>query len=146
MSRLVAALAFWPVLGAAAEAPAVLPSTGTSGLLQMLLGLAVVLGVIAGTAWLARRYLPGGARSGGPVKVVGGTLVGPRERVVVVEVDDTWIVVGVTPTQVNALHTLPRPAHAESLPAAPFPPPGSTLARWLSAARRPGGSGGEPPA
>ncbi len=45
-------------------------------------------------------------------------MVGPRERVVVVEVGDTWIVLGVTATHVNALHTLARPpvsATADSL-------------------------------
>jgi flagellar protein FliO/FliZ len=75
---------------------------------QVAVALAVVVAAIAGAAWLMRRALPL-ASAGGHVRVVGGTMVGPRERVVVVEVGDTWLVLGVTATHVNALHTLARP-------------------------------------
>jgi flagellar protein FliO/FliZ len=37
--------------------------------------------------------------------------VGPKERVVVVEVGETWLVVGVAPGQVTALHNMPRIAN-----------------------------------
>jgi flagellar protein FliO/FliZ len=55
------------------------------------------------------------------VKVVGGVMLGPRERLVVVEVGETWLLLGVGGGQVSTLHTLSRPegfadtAHA-SLP------------------------------
>ncbi|MBK8018683.1 MAG: flagellar biosynthetic protein FliO [Betaproteobacteria bacterium] len=133
MIRLAAiALPIAPALASAAET---VPPSGTlTTLLQVLLGLGVVMAAIAGAAWLARRYLPGGGMGSGPVRVVGGVMVGPKERVVVVEVNDTWLVLGVTATQVNELHTLPRPAHAStSTPSSVFPPPGSALARWLRA-------------
>ncbi|HAN55494.1 MAG TPA: flagellar assembly protein FliO, partial [Betaproteobacteria bacterium] len=42
------------------------------------------------------------------VRVVGGVSVGGRERVLIVEVADQWIVVGVAPGRVNALATMPR--------------------------------------
>ena len=41
--------------------------------------------------------------------------LGQRERVVVVEVGATWLVLGVTTNQINTLHTLP----AQALPHAP---------------------------
>jgi flagellar protein FliO/FliZ len=89
----------------------VLPASSTFGTLaQVVFGLAVVMGAIALTAWLARRYMPAVRGVGGLVKVVGGVMVGPKERVVVVEVGDTWLVLGVTAQQVNTLHSLPRPA------------------------------------
>jgi flagellar protein FliO/FliZ len=90
----------------AANAPSEASTFGT--FFQVVAALAVVVAAIAGAAWLMRRALPL-ASAGGHVRVVGGTMVGPRERVVVVEVGDTWIVLGVTATQVNALHTLARP-------------------------------------
>lgn len=74
----------------------------------MLLSLALILGLFVLAAWLAKRYLPQAGKSG-PVKVVGATMVGPRERVVVVEVEDTWLVLGVGSGQVRTLHTLPKP-------------------------------------
>ena len=44
----------------------------------------------------------------GLLRIVAGTAVGPRERVVVVEVGDTWLVLGVAPGQVSALAEIPR--------------------------------------
>jgi flagellar protein FliO/FliZ len=85
----------------------------TSGsLLTVLLSLALILGGFVALAWLARRYLPGlGAQ--GVVKVVGTTAVGTRERVVVVEVDNTWLLLGVGGGNVRLLHTLPRPVGSD---------------------------------
>lgn len=83
------------------------PDTAAS-MLTVLLSLALILGGFVAVAWLARRYLPGmGAQ--GAVKVVGTTPVGPRERVVVVEVDGTWLLLGVGGGNVRLLHTLPKP-------------------------------------
>lgn len=79
--------------------------------LTVLLSLALILGGFVAVAWFARRYLPGmGAQ--GAVKVVGSTAVGARERVVVVEVEDTWLLLGVGGGNVRLLHTLPKPARA----------------------------------
>ena len=70
--------------------PAFAASGTASSMLTVLLSLALILGGFVAVAWFARRYLPGmGAQ--GAVKVVGTTAVGARERVVVVEVDDTWL-------------------------------------------------------
>jgi len=93
------------------------PAVGASGLLQAGLGMVLVLGLIFACAWLARRF--GLPRFGGGqlVKVVASSMVGQRERVVVVEVGATWLVLGVTASQVNTLHTLP----AQAVPAAPAP-------------------------
>ena len=84
------------------------PDTASS-MLTVLLSLVLILGGFVAVAWFARRYLPGmGAQ--GAVKVVGSTAVGTRERVVVVEVDGTWLLLGVGGGNVRLLHTLPRPA------------------------------------
>ena len=94
------------------------PVVGASGLMQAGLGMMVVLGLIFLCAWLARRF--GLQRFGGGhvVKVVSSSSVGQRERVVVVEVGATWLVLGVTPSQINTLHTLPAQA-VTGAPAAP---------------------------
>jgi flagellar protein FliO/FliZ len=96
-------------------------------------GLAIVMGAIALTAWLARRYMPAVRGVGGLVKVVGGVMVGPKERIVVVEVGDTWLVLGVTAQQVNALHTLPRPAGTAAESSRPSE---SEFSSWLGRALR----------
>jgi flagellar protein FliO/FliZ len=86
-----------------------LAATDTAGsMLTVLLSLVLILGGFVAVAWFVRRYLPGmGAQ--GAVKVVGTTPVGARERVVVIEVDDTWLLLGVGGGNVRLLHTLPKP-------------------------------------
>jgi flagellar protein FliO/FliZ len=90
---------------------------------QALFGLLVVLAVIGALAWVARRVsLPGGQRAA-LLKTVSGLSLGQRERVVVVEVADTWLVLGVTAQSINTLHTMPRgelPAQATAAQANPF--------------------------
>lgn len=93
--------------------PAWAATGATSGLVTVLLSLVLILGGFVALAWLARRYLPGMAAQG-VAKVVGTTAVGARERVVVVEVTDTWLVLGVGGGNVRLLHTLPRPADVEA--------------------------------
>jgi flagellar protein FliO/FliZ len=89
----------------AAESPAV--STAGS-LLQVFIGLVAVLLLIAVTAWVAKRL--GVARGGSSnlLHVVSSVAVGARERVVILEVGESWLVVGVAPGSVNALMTLPK--------------------------------------
>jgi flagellar protein FliO/FliZ len=104
---------------AAAEPPPV--STG-GALFQGLLGLLIVFAALAAFFWFLRRFSPGQTGAQGVVKVVGGVMVGPRERLVVVEVGDTWLLLGVGGGQVNTLHTLPRPSNY--VPSSQEPLPG----------------------
>jgi len=106
---------------AAAAEP--LPQTSAFGaFFQALLGLVVVLGMLYGFFWFLRRYGPTQSGAQGVVKVVGGVMLGPRERLVVVEVRDTWVLVGVAAGHVSALHTLAKPegVDAPSEPASPL--------------------------
>jgi len=116
--RSVAALlpSLWPMLTEAADVPAATP-LGPE-LLQTTIGLAIVLALIFGLAWLLRRVGPTGRGSGGVLRVVASHAVGQRERVVILEVGEQWLVLGVAPGRVNALQTLPRGAVPESAPAA----------------------------
>ncbi len=102
----------------AAEPPAV--SAG-GALFQGLVGLLIVLAALAVFFWFLRRFSPGQSGAQGAVKVVGGVMLGPRERLVVVEVGDTWLLLGVGGGQVNTLHTLPRPAGYVPVAGEPLP-------------------------
>lgn len=82
--------------------------------LQMLFGLGVVLAAIAVTAWLLRRLAPGQVGGVGDLRVVAAVAVGPKERVVLVDVGDTRLVLGVAPGLVTRLHEMPRPDDADS--------------------------------
>lgn len=122
------------------------PATGApispisiGGALQVFFGLAVVLATVALVAWLLKRLAPGHVSAGGALKLVGGIAVGPKERVVVVEIGDTWLVVGVAPGQVTALHQLPKIEHAATEGLATSGSP--RFAEWLSVVMKQRGVG-----
>jgi flagellar protein FliO/FliZ len=83
------------------------PSLGFGAVLQTLLGLAIVIAFVFGCAWLARKFGVAGTKRTGLVKVIGGASLGNKERVSVVEIGDTWLVLGAAPGNVRLLHTMP---------------------------------------
>jgi flagellar protein FliO/FliZ len=83
---------------------------GGGMLAQLTLGLMVVLALAVGLSWLLRRYaLP----RDGLIRVAGGLPLGHRERLLLVEVDNTRLLLGITPTQIQTLHVF-APATAET--------------------------------
>jgi flagellar protein FliO/FliZ len=98
--------------------------------LHMLAMLLLVLAVIGVSAWLLKRFAANPGAASGAIKVIAGAAVGQRERVVLVEIGGTWLVLGVAPGQVRTLHTLPKASAEPSgneLPA----PPGKGFQVWL---------------
>ncbi len=94
-----------PVLAHAADA--VTGATGAGALAQAGLGLFAIIALILGLAWLARRAGLVRHVQGGVMKVVGSTSLGARQRLLLVEVGDTWLVLGVSAGEIRTLHTLP---------------------------------------
>ncbi len=94
-------------LPGAALAQTALPDAGAS-LFQVVIGLGAVIAALIGGIWLLKRVSHAHGAAAGGLRVIAGASVGPRERVVLVEVEDTWLVVGVAPGQVNALHQMPK--------------------------------------
>lgn len=103
----------WAWAATPATTATAVPSAGDS-LGRMVFGTLVVLLVIAAIAWMLRRVMPGQALSQrGVIKQVGGLQLGPRERVVVLEVAGRWLVVGINAGQMTALGEV-DPIAAES--------------------------------
>nr|WP_227983201.1 MULTISPECIES: flagellar biosynthetic protein FliO [Dickeya] len=91
----------------------------SGGVLLSQIGTALcgVLLLILLVAWLLRKLgIAPQIKSSNVIKTVSACPVGQRERIVIVEIDDTWLVLGVTAQQITHLHTLPaRPVgNAES--------------------------------
>ena len=107
----------------------------TGSLLQMMAGLAVVLGAIAASAWFARRMGAGPGGNARLMKVVGALSVGTKERVVVVELGGQWMVLGVAPGRVSTLATLPKGELPEATAGVPALPMGIDFAALLKKAR-----------
>ncbi|HEX8883136.1 MAG TPA: flagellar biosynthetic protein FliO [Noviherbaspirillum sp.] len=121
-----------PAPTAAAQAPAAATVTSApssaGSLLQVIFGLIVVLGLLAGALWVLKRVGGGRLAGGSVVKIVGGVSVGNRERVMVVEVADQWIVIGVAPGQVSKLADMPRQEQQQAGAALPGAP---NFSAWL---------------
>jgi flagellar protein FliO/FliZ len=78
------------------------------GLDHMVSALIVVLAAIAVAAVLLRRFAATPQRAQGLMKNLASLPLGPRERVVLLEFGDTWLLLGVTSQGVTCLHTLPK--------------------------------------
>ena len=96
-----------PVLPPAAPM-AMAPTTSAGSLLQTILALLFVLALLIGLAWFMKRYGPKVMGGNNKMRVVSSLNLGGRERIVLVEVADQWIVVGASPGRINALATMPR--------------------------------------
>ncbi|PHV08900.1 flagellar biosynthetic protein FliO [Janthinobacterium sp. BJB412] len=119
-----------PATALPAAAPAA-PSSSAGSLLQTTLALAFVLALLVGLAWLLKRYGPKSMGSSSAVRLVGSLSVGARERILVVEVGEQWIVVGASPGRMNALATMPRQQQDEIAGDAAPALPGANFAEWF---------------
>ena len=81
----------------------------TPGLGGAFLALLLVVGLIVFLAWLLRKLPGAGLKSLPGLRVVAALPVGPRERVVLVDVGGQQLLLGVTQHNVNLLHTLAEP-------------------------------------
>ncbi|WP_341304990.1 flagellar biosynthetic protein FliO [Pseudomonas sp. TMP25] len=94
----------------AAQAVAPLASSGMGGqLLQLLLGLLLVIGLIFLLAWLVRRVQQIVPRGGQVINIVATQALGPRDRLVLVQVGGEQVLLGLTPGRITSLHVLKEP-------------------------------------
>lgn len=87
-------------------------SSGIGGqLLQLLLGLGLVVGLIFVLAWLMRRVQRAGPAGNQVIELLGSRALGPRDRLVLVQVGNEQILLGVTPGRITPLHVMNEPVH-----------------------------------
>ncbi|MBU1619143.1 MAG: flagellar biosynthetic protein FliO [Gammaproteobacteria bacterium] len=107
-------LALTPLLSEATQnAAAVSPSASGNGMNAMTImnvfgSLMLVLGLLFGLAWLYKKLaikLPGSSH----VKVITSVMLGPGERLLVIEVQGKQRVLGVTANQITMLFELDQP-------------------------------------
>ncbi|MFN7508157.1 MAG: flagellar biosynthetic protein FliO [Betaproteobacteria bacterium] len=98
-------------------------------MLPMIVALVFVLALIPAAVWLLKRM--GGSTLAGAsgLRVVGQLTLGARERLVIVEAGERWLLLGVTAGSINRVGTLPKGA-------LPLPPTGAAnFSALLNAAR-----------
>ncbi len=108
-----------PVAQAAAAAAPV--GSGLGGqLTQLVLGLLLVVGLIFVLAWLLRRVQQVGSGNAQVIEMIGSRALGPRDRLVLVQVGEEQILLGLTPGRITPLHVLKTPVNVDqSKPATP---------------------------
>ena len=82
---------------------------GADVILQLVLSMVLVIGVIILFAWLMRRVGRFSGQTGGTLRILGGLSLGTREKLVLVKVGDTQLLLGVAPGRINKLHVLGTP-------------------------------------
>lgn len=90
----------------------VLESSQVSGqLLQLLLGLLLVIGLIFLLAWLVRRIQQSLPLKGSQqvISLLASQALGPRDRLLLVQVGKEQILLGLTPGTIVPLHVLQEP-------------------------------------
>ncbi|WDR34594.1 flagellar biosynthetic protein FliO [Pseudomonas serboccidentalis] len=99
---------------AATAAPAI--GSGVAGqLTQLVFGLLLVLGLIFFLAWLLRRVQQAGpAGKGQVIELIGSRALGPRDRLMLVQVGNEQILLGLSPGTITALHVLKEPVQVPS--------------------------------
>lgn len=101
-----------------------------SNLLPLLWFIAI-LALIPALLWLLKRTPLGGQSAQGQMRTVAALQISPNQRLLTVEVgqgdDRRWLVLGVSPQQINTLHVMPPQADAPVGHAAQALPPFAQL-------------------
>ena len=106
-SSLIPALLLAPAASWAAETTAV-PS-GAGAIMQTFIGLAAVLAMIFALAWLSRRLSGGSLGNTKFMKILAVQPLGAREKIILVDVAGTQMMLGVTPGRIATLHVFDEP-------------------------------------
>lgn len=93
------------------QAPA---AVGAGSLTQVTLSLLLVLGVVFAAAWVTRRLRGFGKFGNGALHVVTEIAVGTKERVVLVQIGEQQLLIGVAPGRVSTLHVLQEPVKPQT--------------------------------
>ena len=104
---------------------------GAGSLWQLTLGMLLVLGLILGIAWLLKRSGRFQIAAGGGLRILGGLSMGARERVVLIQVGEQQLLLGVAPGRVQTLHVLDEPLKSAAQGGAVVPGFAEQLGRIL---------------
>ncbi|WP_220813395.1 flagellar biosynthetic protein FliO [Pseudomonas paralcaligenes] len=126
MRRLCSFLLLAPLTALAAEPASRAATTPMAGsdvggqLMQLVLGLLLVIGLIFALAWVMRRVQQIGPRGSQAIRLVASQALGPRDRLLLVQVGGEQILLGISAGRITPLHVLKEPVQTgESEPATP---------------------------
>jgi len=100
------------VLASKAEAvttSAKAPAVSGENIMGMVFSLILILAIILILAWAAKRFGGMAFKGNAALKVLAGMSMGARERIVLVQVGEKQILLGVAPGRIQTLHVLDEP-------------------------------------
>jgi flagellar protein FliO/FliZ len=86
--------------------PGTAPVLSQSDLVEWAMGLGLVILVILISAWILRRLNRFSFSQGNRLRILGGISVGTRERVILLQIGEKQLLLGVAPGRVETLHVL----------------------------------------
>lgn len=105
-----------------------------SSIAQLSLSLVAVVALILGLSWALKRLRVGGAKSRGEIAVIDQLALGPRERIVLVRVGESQVLLGICAGAVVGLTPLTTPIALKAAPDGP-----AFAERLREFMKRPGG-------
>ena len=116
-------------LGGVSQAAEVTDSPASVNLMQVTFSLLLVVGLLIGFAVLAKKFGINRMQSGGfPVKVIGAMSIGTNQRLMIIEVGEEWILLGITPQHITTITSMPR----QETP--PGTAPAQQFSSWMQSA------------
>lgn len=96
---------------ASSSVSATAKATAVSGenILSMVLSLILILAIILLLAWGARRFGGMAFKGSHALKILTGISMGARERIVLVQVGEQQLLLGISPGRIQTLHVLDKP-------------------------------------
>lgn len=76
---------------------------------SMIMSMLIVVGAVVALGWLYSRLRFNSSAGGDVINILASRGLGPKERLLLVEVGDKQLLVGITASSVQTLHTFERP-------------------------------------
>ena len=89
--------------------PAMQPVLDTGSIGQLIFSLILVVVLILAVAWLLKRFGGFSATTSGNMKIIEALSMGTRDRIVLLQVGEQQVLLGVSPGKVEMLCTLEKP-------------------------------------
>jgi flagellar protein FliO/FliZ len=88
--------------------------SATASLIQVTLALMLMVGLILGLSWLAKRFAQPLFQQNKQLRLIASLSLGVKEKIILVEVEGKQLVLGVTPQQITSLHVMDIPMRPEA--------------------------------
>jgi flagellar protein FliO/FliZ len=114
----------------AADTAVAASNVAPGSLVRIVVSLVVVVGLMIFLALLFKKFGLNRMQSAFPVKVIGAISVGNNQRIMIIEVGEEWLVLGVTPHSISTLTSMLRQEDTNSIVSVDNP----NLPAWMKGA------------